>query len=57
MNELTHRLAQPHAVAADLDVAVEEDVGVRAADKLEHLYPERGLRTLAVPQLAQDLFV
>lgn len=57
MNELTHRLAQPHAVVADLDVAVEEDVGVRAADKLEHLYPERGLRTLAVLQHAQGLFV
>lgn len=42
---------------ADLDVAVEEDVGVGAAHELEHLYPEHGLRTLAVLQHAQGLFV
>jgi len=55
--ELTHRLAQPWAVVADLDVAVEEDVSVRAADKLKHLYPEHGLWTLAVPQNTQGLLV
>lgn len=55
MRELTHGLARPHGVVADLDVAVEEDVRVGAADKLEHLYPEHGLRALAVPQHAQGL--
>ncbi len=57
LHELTHRLARPHSVVADLDVAVEEDVGVRASDKLEHLYPERGLGTLAVLQHAQGLCI
>lgn len=57
LRELTHRLARPHGVVADLDVAMEEDVGVRAADELEHLYPERGLRTLAVLQDAQGLLI
>lgn len=57
LHELTHRLAQPHGVVADLDVAMEEDVCVRAADKLEHLYPEHGLRTQAVLQHAQGLFI
>lgn len=42
---------------ADLDVAVEEDVGVGAAHKLEHSYPEQGLGPLAVPQHAQGLLV
>lgn len=53
----THRLTQPHGAVTDLDVAVEEDVGVRATDKLEHLDPEQGLRALAVPQHAQGLLV
>lgn len=57
LRALTHRLARPHGVVADLDVAVEEDVGVGAADKLEHLYPEQGLGSLAVPQHAQGLAV
>lgn len=57
LRALTHRLARPHGVVADLDVAVEEDVGVGAADKLEHLYPEQGLGSLAVPQHAQGLLV
>lgn len=57
LRALTHRLARPHSVVADLDVAVEEDVGVGAADKLEHLYPEQGLGSLAVPQHAQGLLV
>lgn len=57
LHELTHRLAQPWGVVADLDVAVEEDVGVRAADKLKHLYPEHGLWTLAVLQHTQCLFI
>lgn len=57
LRELTHRLARPHGVVADLDVAVEEDVGVGAADKLEHLDPEQGLGSLAVPQHAQGLLV
>lgn len=57
LRDLTHRLAQPRGVVADLDVAVEEDVGVGAADKLEHLYPERGLWTLAILQHAQGLLV
>lgn len=55
LRELTHRLARPHGVVADLDVAVEEDIGVGAADKLEHLYPEQGLSSLAIPQHAQGL--
>lgn len=42
---------------ADLDIAVQEDVSVRAADKLKHLYPEHGLWTLAVLQDAESLFV
>lgn len=57
LHELTHRLAQPWAVVADLDVAVEEDVSVGAADKLKHLYPEHGLWTLAILQNTQGLFV
>lgn len=57
LRELTHRLAQPHGVVADLDVAMEEDVCVRAADKLEHLYPEHGLWTMAVLQHTQGLFI
>lgn len=57
LRELTHRLARPRGVVADLDVAVEEDVGVGAADKLEHLYPEQGLGSLAVPQHAQGLLI
>lgn len=57
LHELTHRLAQPHGVVADLDVAMEEHIGVRGADKLEHLYPEHGLRTLAILQHTQGLFV
>lgn len=57
LRKLTHRLARPHGVVADLDVAVEEDVGVGAADKLEHLDPEQGLGSLAVPQHAQGLLV
>lgn len=57
MQELTHRLTQARGVVADLDVAMEEDVGVRAADKLEHLYPERGLRALAILQHTQGLFI
>lgn len=57
MSSLTHRLTRPHGVVADLDVAVEEDVGVGAAHKLEHLYPEQSLGSLAVPQHAQGLLV
>lgn len=57
LHELTHRLAQPWGVVADLDVAVQEDVRVRAANKFEHLYPEHGLWTLAVLQDTQGLFV
>lgn len=57
LHELTHRLAQPRGVVADLDVAVEEHVGVRGADKLEHLYPEHGLGTLAVLQHTQGLLI
>lgn len=57
LHEFTHRLAQPHGVVADLDVAMEEDVGVRAADKLEHLYPEHCLWTLAILQHTQGLFI
>lgn len=55
--ELTHRLALPHAAVADLDIAVQEDVGVGAAHELEHLYPEHGLGTLAIRQHAQGLWV
>lgn len=57
LRALTHRLARPHGVVADLDIAVEEDIGVGAADKLEHLYPEQGLGSLAIPQHAQGLLV
>lgn len=53
----THRLTQARSAVTDLDVAVEEDVGVRATDELEHLNPEHGLWTLAVPQHAQRLFI
>lgn len=53
----THRLTPPHGTVADLDVAVEEDVGVRAADKLEHLNSEHGFGTLAILQHAQGLFI
>lgn len=53
----THRLTQPRGAVADLDVAVEEDVGVRAAHKLEHLNPEGGLWTLAILQYAQRLLI
>lgn len=42
---------------ADLDIAVQEDVSVRAADKLKHLYPEHGLWTFAVLQDTESLFV
>lgn len=57
LHKLTHRLARPNGVVADLDVAMEEDVGVRATDKLEHLYPEHGLWTLAILQHTQGLFI
>lgn len=53
----THRLTPPHGTVADLDVAVEEDVGVRAAHELEHLNPEHGFWTLAILQHAQGLFI
>lgn len=55
--KLTHRLAKPRRVVADLDIAVEENVAVRAADKFEHLYPEHGLWTLAILQDTQGLFI
>lgn len=55
--KLTHRLAEPRRVVADLDIAVKEDIAVRAADKFKHLYPEHGLWTLAILQDAQGLFV
>lgn len=54
---LTHRLTQPCAAVTDLDVAVEEDVSVRATDKLEHLNPEGGLWTLAILLHAERLFI
>lgn len=53
----THRLTQPRRAVADLDVAVEEDVAVRAANELEHLNPEHGLCTLAILQHAEGLFI
>lgn len=56
-HEVTHRLTQTRTTVADLDVAVKEDVGIRAADKLKHLYPERGLWALTVLQHAQSLVV
>lgn len=56
-HEVTHRLTQTGTTVADLDVAVKEDIGVRAADKLKHLYPERGLWALTVLQDAQSLVV
>lgn len=57
LHELTHRPTQPRGVVADLDVAMEKDIGVRAADKLEHLYPEHGLWALAILQHTQSLFI
>ena len=57
LHELTHRLAQAWGAVADLDVAVEEDVSVRPADELKHLYPEHGLRALAILHNAQGLFI
>lgn len=53
----THRLTQPRRAVTDLHVAVEEDIGIRAADELEHLNPEGGLWTLAILQHAQRLFI
>lgn len=53
----THRPTQPRGAVTDLDVAVEEDVGVRAADKFEHLNPEGGLWTLAILLHAQRLCI
>lgn len=42
---------------ADVDVAVQEDVGVGAAHKFEHLDPERGVSAAAVLQHAQGFLV
>lgn len=53
LHEVTHRLTP---FMADLDVAVKEDVGVRAADKLKHLYPEHGTWAPTVLQHTQSLF-
>lgn len=53
----THRLTQPCGAVTDLDIAVEEDVGVRATHELEHLNPEGGLWTLAILQHAQRLLI
>lgn len=57
LHALTHRLAEPRCVVADLNIAVKEDVAVRASHKLEHLNPEHGLWTLAILQHTQGLFV
>lgn len=48
-----HWLADPCRTGADLDVAVEEDIGVGAAHELEHLDPEHGLWSLTIPQHLQ----